>query len=110
MITLDSDVDRFHFDVSSFPPAVARQQISLEVDNKPLKFILPFEVKYSSVTSVCIKVSLCLLFMLKFFRVINFRRFHYPRKFFSNKIFPDHGTFLIYNFQTQHNQHIVTQV
>ena len=41
----DSDVDRFHFDVSSFPPAVARQQVSLEVDNKPLKFILPFEVK-----------------------------------------------------------------
>ena len=41
----DSDVDHFHFDVSSFPPAVAWQQVSLEVDNKPLKFILPFEVK-----------------------------------------------------------------
>ena len=41
----DLDVDRFYFDVSSFPPAVASQQVSLEVDNKPLKFILPFEVK-----------------------------------------------------------------
>ena len=45
----DSDVDRFHFDVSSFPPAVAQQQVLLEVDNKPLKFIVPFEVKYTSV-------------------------------------------------------------
>ena len=50
-ITLDSDeparsdVDHFHFDTSSFPPAVAQQQVSLEVDNKLLKFILPFEVK-----------------------------------------------------------------
>ena len=51
----DSDVDCFHFNVSSFPPAVARQQVSLEVDNKPLKFILSFEVKtYSSVTCACI--------------------------------------------------------
>ena len=41
----DSDVDCFHFNVSSFPPAIARQQIAPEVDNKPLKFILPFEVK-----------------------------------------------------------------
>ena len=40
-----SDVDRFHFNVSSFPPAVARQQVSLELDNNPLKFILTFEVK-----------------------------------------------------------------
>ena len=87
-------MDHFHFDVSSFPPAVARQQISLEVDNKPLKFILPCEVKYSSVTSVCIKASLR-LFMLKIFRVINFCGFHYPQKFFSNKIFPDYGIFLI---------------
>ena len=38
------DVDRFHFDVSSFPSAVAWQQVSLEVDNKPFKFILPFEI------------------------------------------------------------------
>ena len=105
-------MDLFHFDVSSFPPAVARQQISLEVDNKfkPLKFILPFEVKYSSVTSARIKVSLHLLFMLKFFCVINVCRFHYPQKIFSNKIFPDYGIFLIYNFQTQHDQHIVIQV
>ena len=48
-------MDRFHFDVSSFPPAVARHQASLEIDNKPLKFILPFEViKYSSVMRACI--------------------------------------------------------
>ena len=30
--------------------------------------------------------------MLKIFRVINFRRFHYPRKFFNNEIFPDYGS------------------
>ena len=41
-ITPYLDVDRFHFDDSSFPPAVVQQQVSLEVDNKPLKFILPF--------------------------------------------------------------------
>ena len=29
--------------------------------------------------------------MLNFFRVINFRGFRYPRKFFSNEIFPDYG-------------------
>ena len=29
--------------------------------------------------------------MLKNFRVIDFRGFHYPQKFFSNEIFPDYG-------------------
>ena len=57
-----SDMDRCHFTVSSFPPAVAQQQ-----------------------------ASLCVLFMLKIFRVINFRGFHYPRKFFNNETFPDYG-------------------
>ena len=50
----DSDVDRFHFDVLSFPPAVTRQQVLLEVDNKCLKFIFLLKLKYCSVTRVCI--------------------------------------------------------
>ena len=64
-----SDVDRFHFDVSSFTPAVAQQQVSVEADNKSFKFILPFEVKSIPVSQlrVYIKASLRLLFMLKFF-------------------------------------------
>ena len=32
--------------------------------------------------------------MLKLFRIINFRGFHYPKKFFNNKIFPDYGILL----------------
>ena len=67
------DVVRFHYNVSSFPPAVARQQVSLEIDNKPFKFILPFEVKSTPVSQVRVyKASLHLLFMLNFFRVIKF--------------------------------------
>ena len=34
---------------------------------------------------------LCLLFVLKFFRIINFYGFHYPRNFFNNEIFSDYG-------------------
>ena len=32
--------------------------------------------------------------MLKFFCVINFCEFYYPRKFFNNEIFPDYGNAL----------------
>ena len=66
---------------------------AIEVDSKPFKCILPFEVSYS-VTCACINelhCIPCLLFVLKIVRVINFRGFHYPRKFFNNEIFPDYG-------------------
>ena len=29
--------------------------------------------------------------MVNYFRVINFRGFHYPQNFFSNEVFPDYG-------------------
>ena len=70
---------------------------AIEVYSKPFKCILPFEV---SVTCACINklhCIPCLLFVLKIVRVINFRTvinfrgFHYPRKFFNNEIFPDYG-------------------
>ena len=63
----------------------------MEVDNKPFKFILPLEVKVFQCYTCMLHCTLCLLFMLKFFRVINFRVFHYPRKFFNNEIFPDYS-------------------
>ena len=65
---------------------------AIEVDSKPFKCILPFKV---SVTCACINklhCIPCLLFVLKIVRVINFRGFHYPRKFFNNEIFPNYGT------------------
>ena len=65
---------------------------AIEVDSKPFESILPFEI---SVTCACINklhCIPCLLFVLKIVCVINFCRFHYPRKFFNNKIFPDYGT------------------
>ena len=69
----DSDVDRFHFDDSSFPPAVARQQVLLEVDNKPLKFIFLLKLKYSSVTRACInKNSIAFIIHVKNFLCNNF--------------------------------------
>ena len=64
---------------------------AIEVDSKPFKSILPFEV---SVTCACINklhCMPCLLFVLKIIRAIKFRGFHYPRKFFNNEIFPDYG-------------------
>ena len=48
------------------------------------------KLKYSSVTRACINKLHCipyLLFVLKIVRVINFRGFHYPRKFFNNDIY-----------------------
>ena len=51
---------------------------AIEVDSKPFKSILPFEV---SVTCACMNklhYIPCLLFVLKIVRVINFRGFHYP--------------------------------
>ena len=36
--------------------------------------------------------------MLKIVRVINFREFHYPRKFFNNEIFPDYGRSRFFTF------------
>ena len=75
-----SDVDHFHFNVSSFPPTVARQQVSLEVDKKPLKFVLLLKLKYSSVTSACINKSFIVFIIhVKIFYVLNFHEFHYPR-------------------------------
>ena len=68
---------------------------AIEVDNKPFESILPFEV---SVTCACMNklhCIPCLLFVLKIVRVINFRGFHYPRKFFNNEIFPDYGIIFI---------------
>ena len=75
---------------SSYSAAVIAEAI--EVDNKPFKSILPFKV---SVTCACINklhCIPCLLFVLKIVCVINFRGFHYPRKFFNNEIFPDYGS------------------
>ena len=60
------------------------------------------KLNYSSLACACInKTSLhsylpCLLFLLKNFRLINFRGFHYPRKIFNNEIFPDYGSWLFY--------------
>ena len=51
---------------------------AIEVDSKPFKCILPFEV---TVTYACINkfhCIPCLLLVLKIVRVINFRGFHYP--------------------------------
>ena len=64
-------MDRFHFNVLSFSPAIVRQQVLLGGDNKALKFILLFEVKvfqYVLRVHVYIKTSesLRLLFMLNF--------------------------------------------
>ena len=67
---------------------------AIEVDSKTFKSILPFEV---SVTGACINklhCIPCLLFVLKIVLVINFRGFHYPRKFFNNEIFPDYGSYV----------------
>ena len=80
-----SDMDHFHFDVSSFPQAVARQQVSLEVDNKPFKFILPFEVKvfqcYS--TSACIDKSfIAFIIHVKIFSCNKFLWVSLPAKTF----------------------------
>ena len=51
----------------------------IEVDSKPFKCILPFEV---SVTCACVKTSLHTLFIIrvKIVRVINLCGFHYPLK------------------------------
>ena len=51
------------------------------------------KLQYSSVTYVQRKFhcTACLLFMLNFFHIINFCRFHCPRKLFASKIFPDYG-------------------
>ena len=84
----DSDVDRFHFDVSSFPPAVAWQQVSLEVDNKPLKFILPLKLKYSSVTRACInKNFIAFVIHVKNFSENKFLWVSLPTKFLVTKYF-----------------------
>ena len=87
-------MDRFHFDVSSFPPAVARHQVSLEIDNKPLKFILLFEVKvFQCYARVCVnKNFIVFIIHVKNFCVINFCGFHYPRNFLATKYFPDYGS------------------
>ena len=91
----DSDVDRFHFDVSSFPPAVARQQVSLEVDNKPLKFILPLKLKYSSVTRACInKNFIAFVIHVKIFSENKIFVGFITHKVLSNKIFPDYGMYV----------------
>ena len=64
----------------------------IEVDSKPSKSILPFEVKcYMTCMYKKLHCIPCLLFVLKIVRVTNFRGFHYPRKFFNNEIFPDYG-------------------
>ena len=47
------------------------------------------KLKCSSVTCACMNKTS--LFVLKIFSVINFCGFHYPRKIFNNKIFPDYG-------------------
>ena len=76
---------------------------AIEVDSKPLKSILPFEV---SVTCACMNklhYIPCLLFMLKIVHVINFCGFHYPQIFFNNEIFPDYG---IYYVQTNLNRYL----
>ena len=77
--------------ISSSSRSAAVIAEAIEVDNKPFKSILPFEV---SVTCACINklhCIPCLLFVLKIVCVINFCGFHYPRKFFNNEIFPDYG-------------------
>ena len=64
---------------------------AIEVDNKPFKFILPFEV---SVTCACInKTSLRTLFIIhvKFFSCKKFLWVSLPMKIFNNEIFPDYG-------------------
>ena len=64
---------------------------AIEVDSKPFESILPFVV---SVTCACMNklhCIPCLLFVLKIVCAINFRGFHYPRKFFNNEIFADYG-------------------
>ena len=74
---------------------------AIEVDSKPFESILPFKV---SATCACINklhCIPCLLFVLKIVRVINFRGFHYPRKFSNNKIFPDYGIFSDTSSNTQ---------
>ena len=79
----------------SNPPAAVIAE-GIEVDSKPFESILPFKV---TVTCACINklhCIPCLLFVLKIVRVINFRGFHYPRKFFNNKIFPDYGIVLCF--------------
>ena len=69
--------------ISSSSRSAAVITKAIEVDNKAFKSILPFEV---SVTCTCINKLHCgipcLLFVLKIVRVINFRGFYYPRKFF----------------------------
>ena len=68
---------------------------AIEVDSKPFKSILPFEVKcYMTCMYKKLHCILCLLFVLNIVHVINFREFHYPRKFFNNEMFPDYGTLI----------------
>ena len=77
--------------ISYSNPSAAVIAEAIEVDSKPFKSILPFEV---SVTCACINklhCIPCLLFMLKIVRVINFCGFHYPQNFFNNEIFPDYS-------------------
>ena len=65
---------------------------TVEVDSKLFKPILPLEVK--CYMTCMYKKRHCipyLLLMLKIVRVINFRWFHYPRRFFNNEIFPNYG-------------------
>ena len=65
---------------------------AIEVDNKPFKSILPFEVKCYMTCMYKKRYYIpCLLFVLKIVRVINFRGFHYPRKICNNEIFPGYG-------------------
>ena len=69
---------------------------AIEVDSKLnlLNLFSLSKLKYSNVTCACINklhYIACLLFVLKIVHVINFRGFHYPRKFFNNEIFPDYS-------------------
>ena len=82
--------------ISSSSRSAAVITETIEVDTKPFKSILPFKVKLFQRYTCMYKQSFiaqlpCLLFVLKNFRVINFRRFHYPQNFFNNEIFPDYS-------------------
>ena len=84
-----SDMNRFHFDVSSFPPAVARHQVSLEIDNKHLQFILPFEVKvFQCYMCACININfIAFIIHVKLLRVINFVGFITHKNSLATKYF-----------------------
>ena len=73
--------------ISSSSHSAAVIAEAIEVDSKPFKSILSFEV---SATRACINklhcIS-CLLFVLKIFCVINFCGFHYPQNFLTTKYF-----------------------